>query len=469
MLLKLCMLAVAAIIVFSIAVIAVKTAHFPYSRVKSFLLAKRRVRASAFVLTFLFTFAVFFGFHMNKNGFKQAIVSLNYTEASKAQNSNGTRFEMAEILDNAVIARAIEKGGFTDVTVRDLKKCLSVEPTVQGNSLSEAGYHISTEFRITYTANKNTAGLDAGNVVQLVGDAFKEFYISKYADDFSVMNFTAEKDDEAGRSDYLDIVTYLQKQSQIITNYMYGMADKNSSFVSSDGETFYSIASKVANLNTEQIENNIKAYITQNGISKDPAEYIERLAYKNTLLDYDAKRARSSFNTRNTAVGMYAEEMTRVVLVPTWDDAAEFYMGRTKVGIDELSVEAESYSKQSEEYYKQINTNNDLITRLSQSSAFGRNASLDRMIDEVESELEKYAACATRISQEYSETRMNNCISVSVTDNTFLKKAVVSAGLVLMFFFALYLYGIAGELLKNSNMTLILEDTEEVSEKGADA
>lgn len=166
---------------------------------------------------------------------------------------------------------------------------------------------------------------------------------------------------------------------------------------------------------------------------------------------------------------MYAEEMTRVVLVPTWDDAAEFYMGRTKVGIDELSVEAESYSKQSEEYYKQINTNNDLITRLSQSSAFGRNASLDRMIDEVESELEKYAACATRISQEYSETRMNNCISVSVTDNTFLKKAVVSAGLVLMFFFALYLYGIAGELLKNSNMTLILEDTEEVSEKDADA
>lgn len=469
MLLKLCMLAVAAIIVFSIAVIAVKTAHFPYSRVKSFLLAKRRVRASAFVLTFLFTFAVFFGFHMNKNGFKQAIVSLNYTEASKAQNSNGTRFEMAEILDNAVIARAIEKGGFTDVTVRDLKKCLSVEPTVQGNSLSEAGYHISTEFRITYTANKNTAGLDAENVVQLVGDAFKEFYISKYADDFSVMNFTAEKDDEAGDRTILTSLPICKSSHRSSPIICTAWPTKNSSFVSSDGETFYSIASKVANLNTEQIENNIKAYITQNGISKDPAEYIERLAYKNTLLDYDAKRARSSFNTRNTAVGMYAEEMTRVVLVPTWDDAAEFYMGRTKVGIDELSVEAESYSKQSEEYYKQINTNNDLITRLSQSSAFGRNASLDRMIDEVESELEKYAACATRISQEYSETRMNNCISVSVTDNTFLKKAVVSAGLVLMFFFALYLYGIAGELLKNSNMTLILEDTEEVSEKDADA
>ncbi len=460
MLLKLCMLAVVVLIAFSVVVIAIKTRHFPLSKVKNFLLAKRKVKAGAFVLTFVFVVAVFLGFNLNKNNYKQAIVSLNYTEASKAQNSNGTRFDMAEILDNAVIARAIEKGGFTDVTVKDLKKCLTVEPTVQGNSLSEKGYHISTEFRITYTASAKTAGLDAKNVVQLVGDAFKEFYIGKYADDFSVMNFTPEKDAEANESDYLDIITYLQKQTQTIANYMYGMANRNSSFVSSDGETFYSIASKVENLNEEQIENNIKAYVTQNGISKNPSEYIKRLNYKNTLLDYDARRARSSYDTRNAAVNMYAEEMTRVVLVPTWDTSDEFYMGRTKVGIDELSLEAQSYSKQSEEYYKQINTNNDLISHLSASASSGNNAALDEMIRGVEEELAKYAARAARISQEYSETRMNNCISVSVTDNTFIKKAFISAVLILMFFFALYLYGIAGELLKTGDVASVLEDNE---------
>ena len=139
MLLKLCMLAVVVLIAFSVVVIAIKTRHFPLSKVKNFLLAKRKVKAGAFVLTFVFVVAVFLGFNLNKNNYKQAIVSLNYTEASKAQNSNGTRFDMAEILDNAVIARAIEKGGFTDVTVKDLKKCLTVEPTVQGNSLSEKG------------------------------------------------------------------------------------------------------------------------------------------------------------------------------------------------------------------------------------------------------------------------------------------------------------------------------------------
>ena len=157
---------------------------------------------------------------------------------------------------------------------------------------------------------------------------------------------------------------------------------------------------------------------------------------------------------------MYAEEMTRVVLVPTWDTSDEFYMGRTKVGIDELSLEAQSYSKQSEEYYKQINTNNDLISHLSASASSGNNAALDEMIRGVEEELAKYATRAARISQEYSETRMNNCISVSVTDNTFVKKALISAVLVFMFFFALYLYGIAGELLKTGDVASVLEDDE---------
>ena len=41
---------------------------------------------------------------------------------------------------------------------------------------------------------------------------------------------------------------------------------------------------------------------------------------------------------------MYSEEMTRIVLVPTWDQTGKYYMGRTKVGIDELSVKAASYS-----------------------------------------------------------------------------------------------------------------------------
>ena len=461
MILKLCILLIAALTGFSAVVLYVKTRHLPFARVRRFLLTKRRTEPRVLVLVFIFAVVMFAGFQMQKNEQKQAVVTLNYTEASKAQNTNGTRFDMEEIICSDVLERAIEKGGFEGVTVKDLKKCLSVSPAVQGDSSSEKGYHISTEYVIEYTASRKTGKLDAKNVVQMIGEAYKEFYIDKYAADFSVMDLTAEDMSGVNEYDYPDIIEYLQMQAEKIANYMYGLAEENSGFTSSDGETFGSLAEKIGNLNEEQIEKNLKAWVYQNGISKDASEYIKRLKYKNTLLDYDAQRARSSYNTRTAAVDMYAAQMTRIVLVPTRDTNDEFYMGRTKVGIDELSVEAQDYSGQSEKLYKQIETNSTFATALEASAYQGGNdPKLDEMISGIESVLEKYARRAARIGQEYSETRINNCVSVSVTDGSFVSKAVKFTVLSVLFFFALKLFGVARELLTSDDVGMVFADGE---------
>ena len=62
-----------------------------------------------------------------------AVVALNYSEASQAQNSNGTRYNMAEIICDEVIDKAIELGALENVTVKQLKECLSVYPYIQGD------------------------------------------------------------------------------------------------------------------------------------------------------------------------------------------------------------------------------------------------------------------------------------------------------------------------------------------------
>ena len=460
MVLKLCILLIVVLFAFSLIVLYVKSRRIPFARVKHFLLRKRKINVWVFALLFVFAIAVFVGFNMNRNDEKQAVITLNYTDASKGQNANGTRFDMEEIISTEVIQRAIEKGGFEDVTVKDLKKCLSVYPTVQGNSYSEDGYHISTEFTVQYTASRRTKKLDAKNVVQMIGAAYKEFYIDKYGDDFSALDFKLEDMSAVNESDYPDIIEYLQDQAAVISNYMYSLAEKNRGFTSSDGETFNSLAGKIANLNDEQIEKNLKALVYQNGISKDSAAYIKRLGYKNTLLDYDAQRAGSSYDTRNAAVAMYAEQMTRIVLVPTRDSNDEFYMGRTKVGIDDLSTEAQSYSAQAEDLNKQIETNKAFITALRKSSyRSGNNAEVDSMILGIEEVLEKYAARAARIGQEYSETRINDCVSVSVTDDTFTAKAVTLVVLVALFFLALRFFGVAREMLESDDVNIFFADS----------
>ena len=214
MLLKLCVLTIAVLIIYSVIVIFKKTRHLPFSRIKSYLFAKRAINARVLVALFVFVIVVFAGFNMNKNSKKQAVITLNYAEASNAQNPNGTRFDMAEIICTDVLERAIEKGGFEDITAKDLKKCLSVTPTVEGDSSSEDDYHISTEFMLEYMASSKTGKLDAENVVKLVGDAYKEFCIEKYADDFSVLNIDEEELETANEGDYPDIISYLQMKFQ---------------------------------------------------------------------------------------------------------------------------------------------------------------------------------------------------------------------------------------------------------------
>ena len=76
-------------------------------------------------------YGIFNHFELKKS--VHAIVSLNYSEASGALNSNGTRYNMAEIISDEVVEGAIKKGALKDVTVKQLKNCLVVYPCVLYN------------------------------------------------------------------------------------------------------------------------------------------------------------------------------------------------------------------------------------------------------------------------------------------------------------------------------------------------
>ena len=67
------------------------------------------------------TYGIFNHFELKKS--VHAVISLNYSEASQAQNSNGTRYNMAEIISDEVVERAIKKGALKNVTVKQLQNC----------------------------------------------------------------------------------------------------------------------------------------------------------------------------------------------------------------------------------------------------------------------------------------------------------------------------------------------------------
>ena len=368
---------------------------------------------NAWVILFCFVTTMVYGIfnHIELRKSIQAVVALNYSEASQALNSNGTRYNMVEISSDEVIERAIKKGALKNVTVKQLKNCLSVYPCVQGGVGDEAEYHISTEFAVEYHASKYTDHLDAENVINLITGAYKEYYIEKYTDNFKL---DPEKPDFE-KMEYMDIVAYFDKEANAILNYLYGMAEKNPSFVTENGSTFNSIAGKVHQFNETQINQNLRSLILQNGIVRNKDEYVDRLSYQNKNVDFDRQKNDISYKLCNKAIDMYSEEMTRVVLVPTWDESGKYYMGRTKVGIDELSVQATTFSDYVASNEKEIMDNKLIIDKISSGDQESQlKASADSLIEFVYDNIKGFEKEAINAGREYSNHRMNQCIAVSI-------------------------------------------------------
>lgn len=371
-------------------------------------------QAWVLVVTFSLTGVYSVFHHLHLKHAVQAVVSLNYSEASQAQNSNGTRYNMVEITCDEVLEKAIQMGAFEDVTVKDLKKCLAVYPYVQGGVQDESEYHISTEFVVEYYASKDTQHLDAENVIKLITSAYKEYYIERYTDNFSLETLMEQPD--FSKMEYMDIVSYFDKESTAILNYLYGMAEKSSSFITEKGVTFHALAGEVHQFKETQIEQNLRSLILQYGVARDKTGYIDRLSYQNTNTDFERQKNAASFNLCNQAIDMYSEEMTRVVLVPTWDEVGKYYMGRTKVGVDELSVNATAYSDKVAANEKSIMENELVIDKMQGASGNSpSHESTDTLIASINESIKHFADEAISAGREFWGHRMNQCIAVSIS------------------------------------------------------
>ena len=402
---------------------------------------------NAWIILVCFVTTMIYGItnHFELKKSVHAIVSLNYSEASQALNSNGTRYNMAEIISDEVVEKAIKKGALQDVTVKQLKNCLVVYPCVQGGVGDESQYHISTEFAVEYHASKDTAHLDTDNVINLITSAYKEYYIEKYTDNFKL---DSEKPDFA-QMEYMDIVSYFDKETQSILNYLYGMAGKNPSFVTENGSTFNSIAGKVHQFKETQINQNLRSLILQNGIVRDRKEYVDRLSYQNKNIDYDRRKNDASYKLCNQAIDMYSEEMTRVVLVPTWDQSGKYYMGRTKVGVDELSVLATSFSNYVASNEKEIMDNDLILNKIFSSNQNAQiSSSADSLVESIYASIKRFEKEAITAGREYSRHRMNQCIAVSIYGASLVSELKILVLFAAFVYIALVLYRVSKKFPK---------------------
>lgn len=362
-----------------------------------------------------------------------AVITLNYSLASQGLNPNGTRFNQTDILSNQVLQRAIEKGALEGITLQDLKKTLRVQPVVQGDSWSEDGYFISTQFVVRYEASRETAEQDGEKLLTLVTQAYKEWFVQEYSANTSALklDFT-----QAEQQDYLDCCSFLSKTAEGLGQYMLNMSSEEPAFRSSvNGETFQSVSAQAYEASSTLVES-LEAYVLEEGVSKDVDQYISRLNVANDFLYFDAEKASASNENTLEALSMYENDMARIVLVPTYDTNNQFYMSQTRIGVDDFAASADHYAEQKISIHSEMAGNSHIIEQFSSGRrSAGTDAKAEQLIGQIEQELTRIARQAEELVKEYNAQQANQYMTASVASGESQAKrlAVKIAALTLLF------------------------------------
>ena len=111
---------------------------------------------------------------------------------------------------------------------------------------------------------------------------------------------------------------------------------------------------------------------------------------------------------------MYDAAMSAVVMIPTQDQKMQYYMSRTKTGMDNLIIHAQEQLTGSAELMEQIDYNSYLTKKLKTGiSNRTKTEKADAMIQEMQTALDKIASDIQRVDSAYLSSKGRNYIGIS--------------------------------------------------------
>ncbi len=400
-----------------------------------------RKRWYLFCAVFLIVFSAMCGFHYHKS-FRAAstVLSLDYEEASKGLTPNGMRFNIFEIRSSEVMDRLIAYAGLKGkITPEELSECVSVQAT-HDKSVNGSVNYISTSFVVRFANNGAVAERAPEDMLSLLCKAYREYFVEHYGYNHSILSF--DIDDLRFNDEYLMTVDLLELKSGQLEKYV--QLRKRESKNYQDPETaitFSDLEQRVSNFYTYDLAR-LRSYIIENGIADDRPGLESMLNYKIRMdrLMYDKLMA--AYDEDNKGILMYDAAMSAVVMIPTQDQTRNYYMSRTKTGMDNMALHADAQLMGAAERLEQIEYDVYLTEKM-KGNGFDltKTEKADAMIREMKASLDKLAADIQAVDGAYTSTKARNYftfrdVSVGLKDRIGLTASFFCAALALIAVYA---------------------------------
>lgn len=334
---------------------------------------------------------------------KSVVLSLNYEEASKGQNSNLTRYNVYELKSDRVMERVISNAGLQDVlTPTELSEHIDIAENSSGKTIDpndSSTYYISTSYTVSYRMNREIKNISVDDMMTLICKSYNDMFHEEYVGTKSVLKY--DLGDIEGK-EYIEIAKLFTNKSDQMLRYIQQRIEENATYRSDiTGQSFQTIKKMIQNVQNYSIKK-YSAFVLESGLSRNKDHYIRTLNYKNDMLNINYQKFMIDYNVRKQQVQDYDSAMIGTVMVPSINEKQEYYMSRTNTGTDYLTKEADYSLSQGNAVDRDIIDNNDIIAKVNASTADEESyKKADELIKTVDEELKQVANTADTTDKEY--------------------------------------------------------------------
>ena len=335
-------------------------------------------------------------------------IHFNFEAASRGLNPDETRLNAEDVLNEDVLNAVISDAGL-NLTPEELRNCFSIRSSYDQTAVSTTDPKIATVYQVTLTRDCRKYGLNANALIDTVAEEARRDYLNKHVDHARILDIELSGVDGM---DYSDADDYIQMQANRIKNYLNGYQWTEQTYTDENGQTFSSLAGKVTDfINTPLAQ--YSAYIRENGLTRQNSSFLSVTDYQNRTMrvNYDKKMA--YYNARLAAIEMYDSCMANVVLVPTDDKSGEFYMSRTKIGVDYFASDANDALNEAAKIKQKIDDNTAASEHIESPDETAA-AKADTMLSGLKEQLTELSKDAKALYTGYLNEKIENSVTVDI-------------------------------------------------------
>lgn len=400
----------------------------PHSSTKKSLFKIFSAKYKGFVISTIIVAAAVFGYLFMANiNTIYTTVSLSFSEISDGCNPDGSPFDIYEVLSETVLENACRKLD-NKVNSQTLRKHISVTGITTDGSFNAIRQNVfdgndtysyfPSRYTISYSivsdaikAEGKSAPVKAilrqlsmppkSEILTAVADSYKEYYENKYITTSNMFNIDWTKTKSL---DYFNRANEINNILMRINRYLEKRYDEDVKFVSGGGIGFGDLSAEASRIADADIEE-YRAFIIQNGITADKDKLLKQLRYVSQKNHEQVQRSRGEYNIMLDGISIYDPLITKVVFVPALDSENDFYMNRTKIGIDYLTENANSAKLVGDEaeseaqYYDYLISQFDKFKNCDEKMIQEAESKCDDIIAKVDGFLEK----VSDVNSEYIE------------------------------------------------------------------